>query len=240
MELGKTLIEIRRENNLTQEDMAEKFHVTRQTISNWENGKSFPDLETLICISDMFHVSLDTMLKGDKEMVSEMTKEQVKGRKQKQRIVIAVFVAIVVVLAVLYVLNNTSTPLKPEDYTVTVEEITLEDVSVDKDKRMATYILGTAGINTTSGKDVYVFEGEEYNGLMTHGRAFVVTATSDKRFDSWSLEGVSGEGEPLYVELARRNVNLFKPSLNSSEMMMKMESFDQIYDFNTGEVVWEK
>lgn len=240
MELGKTLIEIRRENNLTQEDMAEKFHVTRQTISNWENGKSFPDLETLICISDMFHVSLDTMLKGDKEMVSEMTKEQVRGRKQKQRIVIAVFAAIVLALAVLYVLNNTSTPLKPEDYTVTVKEITLEDVSVDKDKRMATYILGTAGINTTSGKDVYVFEGEEYNCLMMRGRAFVVTVTSDKRFDSWSLEGVSGEGEPLYVELARRNVNLLKLKQRRSETMIQLESFNKIFDFYTKEVVWEK
>lgn len=240
MELGKTLIDIRRENNLTQEDMAEKFHVTRQTISNWENGKSFPDLETLICISDAFHVSLDTMLKGDKEMVSEMTKEQVKGRKQKQRIAIAVFAAIVLVLAVLYVLNNTSTVLNPDDYRIAVKKITLEDVSIDKNKRRATYVVGDAGIDTMEGKDVYVFEGEEYNSLMARGRAFVVTVTSDKRFDSWSLQGVSGEGEPLYVELSRRNVNLLKPKQRRSETMIQLESFDKIFDFYTKEVVWEK
>ena len=171
---------------------------------------------------------------------TEMTKEQLNGRKQNHRIIIAVFLAIVLVLTVLYVLNNTSTPLKPEDYDVTVKEITLEDVSVDKNKRTATYIIGPAGIETTSGKDVYVFNGEEYNSLMTRGRAFVVTVTSDRRFDSWSLEGVSGEGEPLSVELARRNVNLLKRNLNHSETMIKLESFDKIYDLNTGEVVWEK
>lgn len=40
MELGKRITEIRKQNNMTQEDLAEKFHVTRQTISNWENGVS--------------------------------------------------------------------------------------------------------------------------------------------------------------------------------------------------------
>ena len=220
--------------------MAEKFHVTRQTISNWENGKSFPDVETLILISDAFQISLDTMLKGDREMVREMTKEQMNGRKQKGRIAIAVFAAIVLVLAVLYVLNNTSTALNPDDYRIAVKEITLEDVSVDKNKKRATYVVGDAGIDTMEGKGVYVFEGEEYNSLMTKGRAFVITVTTDKRFDSWSLQGVSGEGEPLYVELSRRNVNLLKPKQRRSETMIQLESFNKIFDFYTKEVVWEK
>ena len=60
MELGKKLIEIRRDNKMTQEDFAEKFCVTHQTVSNWENGKTYPDLETLVCISDEFDVSFHT------------------------------------------------------------------------------------------------------------------------------------------------------------------------------------
>ena len=75
MELGKRITEIRKQNNMTQEDLAEKFHVTRQTISNWENGKSYPDIETLVCISNEFNVSLDMMLKGDDDMVRKITKE---------------------------------------------------------------------------------------------------------------------------------------------------------------------
>ena len=76
MELGKKIAEIRKENGLTQEDLAELCSVTRQTISNWENGKSYPDLETLVLISDRFEVSLDAMLKGDSRMVSEISQEQ--------------------------------------------------------------------------------------------------------------------------------------------------------------------
>lgn len=51
MELGKRITELRKANNLTQEGMAERCSVTRQTISNWENGKSYPDLEMLVFIS---------------------------------------------------------------------------------------------------------------------------------------------------------------------------------------------
>ena len=65
MQLGQTIQKIRKENHLTQEEFAEIFHVTRQTVSNWENEKSYPDLLTLVAISDNFHISLDKMLKED-------------------------------------------------------------------------------------------------------------------------------------------------------------------------------
>lgn len=57
---------------MTQEDFAKIFHVTRQTVSNWENQKSYPDLQTLVQISDKFNVSLDTMLKEDMVMVKKI------------------------------------------------------------------------------------------------------------------------------------------------------------------------
>lgn len=63
MKIGTKIIEIRKERNMTQEDFAKLFHVTRQTVSNWENEKSYPDLQTLVQISNEFDVSLDTMLK---------------------------------------------------------------------------------------------------------------------------------------------------------------------------------
>lgn len=76
MKLGKNIINIRKQNNLTQDDFAEKYFVTRQTISNWENGKSYPDLETLIKISDDFNISLDVLLKEDNEMVKDISMKQ--------------------------------------------------------------------------------------------------------------------------------------------------------------------
>lgn len=59
MNIGDQITSVRREQQLTQEQFGGMFHVTRQTVSNWENGKSYPDLQTLIAISDRFGVSLD-------------------------------------------------------------------------------------------------------------------------------------------------------------------------------------
>ena len=76
MELGKNIVKIRKDNKLTQDDLAEKYYVTRQTISNWENGKSYPDLETLVKMSDDFGISLDVLLKEDNKMVKDISKKQ--------------------------------------------------------------------------------------------------------------------------------------------------------------------
>jgi len=80
MNLGKTILNIRKERNLTQEEFAQLFHVTRQTVSNWENEKSYPDLGTLVEISNQFSISLDKLIKEDAEMVKNIDKERMRGR----------------------------------------------------------------------------------------------------------------------------------------------------------------
>lgn len=57
---------------MTQDDFGSLFHVSRQTISNWENEKSYPDLKTLIQISEHFGISLDVLLKEDSIMVKKI------------------------------------------------------------------------------------------------------------------------------------------------------------------------
>lgn len=56
--------------------MAEKVYVTRQTISNWENEKSYPDIHSLLLLSSLFNVSLDQLIKGDIEKMKEIISEQ--------------------------------------------------------------------------------------------------------------------------------------------------------------------
>ena len=75
MTLGKNIQKIRKEAHLSQESFAEMLHVSRQTISNWENSKSYPDLETIVKISDSFHISLDILLKEDLVMVKTFDSE---------------------------------------------------------------------------------------------------------------------------------------------------------------------
>ena len=75
MRLGETILKLREEKKMSQEEFAEYFHVTRQTISNWEKEKSFPDLQTLVKISDMAGVSVDAMLRDNFEIVEQIDKK---------------------------------------------------------------------------------------------------------------------------------------------------------------------
>lgn len=72
MEVGERLKARRTELNLTQESVAEVLGITRQTISNWENGRSYPDIERMVRLSDIYSLSLDELLKGDQKMVKQL------------------------------------------------------------------------------------------------------------------------------------------------------------------------
>lgn len=94
MQLGQMIAKIRKEQGMTQETFAKKFDVTRQTVSNWENEKSYPDLHTLIKISDEFNLSLDVLLKGDTTMVKDIDKKIKKHSLYKGVIVVLVFMVV--------------------------------------------------------------------------------------------------------------------------------------------------
>ena len=75
MELQNQIKKYRANMELSQEELAEKVYVTRQTISNWENGKSYPDIHSLLLLSNLFGISLDQLIKGDVEIMREEIKE---------------------------------------------------------------------------------------------------------------------------------------------------------------------
>ena len=106
MELGKNIVKIRKDNKLTQDNLAEKYFVTRQTISNWENGKSYPDLETLVKISDDFNISLDILLKEDNKMVKDISKKQRRYKWIIIPIVLYVLLALCLLGVILYAYNT--------------------------------------------------------------------------------------------------------------------------------------
>lgn len=65
----------RKKRGQTQQEVAEIFNVTRQTVSNWENEKNYPDVPTLVAISDYYEISLDYLMKGDAKYMAKMAKE---------------------------------------------------------------------------------------------------------------------------------------------------------------------
>ncbi|MDD7280744.1 MAG: DUF3955 domain-containing protein [Erysipelotrichaceae bacterium] len=90
MEFAKQIKQIRKENNLTQEQMAKKLNVTRQAISNWENNKNLPDLELIVLISKEFSVSLDELILEENNMTTKLIKDGSETRRTKMNLIMVI------------------------------------------------------------------------------------------------------------------------------------------------------
>lgn len=97
MEIGKKLKNARIEAGPTQEKAAEKIDVSRQTISNWENEKSYPDIISVIALSDLYSVSLDELLKGDQKM-AEHLEESTNVVKSNKKLTGAILLNIILMI----------------------------------------------------------------------------------------------------------------------------------------------
>lgn len=76
MELGKQIKKYRQEAHLSQDELANRIYVSRQTISNWENDKSYPDVNSLVLLSEIFQISLDKLIKGDIEVMKDVIQKE--------------------------------------------------------------------------------------------------------------------------------------------------------------------
>ena len=76
MELGKQIKKYRIEKEYSQEELANKIYVTRQSISNWENDKTYPDVNSLVLLSEIFQISIDELIKGDLNKMKETIKKE--------------------------------------------------------------------------------------------------------------------------------------------------------------------
>lgn len=83
MELSKEIKRLRTEMGWSQEVLAEKAYVSRQTVSNWETEKSYPDIHSLLLLSDVFGVTLDELVKGDVEIMKEDIRKNDAGNVKK-------------------------------------------------------------------------------------------------------------------------------------------------------------
>ena len=65
----------REKRNWSQNDLAEKIHVSRQSVSKWETGKNYPSIEVLINLSDLFQITVDELLRSDEELKEKIIRE---------------------------------------------------------------------------------------------------------------------------------------------------------------------
>lgn len=103
MELGKQIRIKRNELNLSQDELADKIYVTRQTISNWENDKNYPDIHSLLLLSNVFDISLDELIKGDIEiMKDQIEKKDILKFNKTTNIFSILFICSIILMAPLY------------------------------------------------------------------------------------------------------------------------------------------
>ncbi len=65
MTFGENLLFLRKRSSMTQEDLAEKMEVSRQSVSKWESNSAYPEMDAIIRLCDLFHCDMDTLLRGD-------------------------------------------------------------------------------------------------------------------------------------------------------------------------------
>ncbi len=99
MKIGDKLKEARLKNNMTQEEVAEKIFVSRQSISNWENNKTYPDIGNVIALSDLYEISLDELLKGSDSFMKhlEESTDLVKSNKKLIGIIILALITMIII-----------------------------------------------------------------------------------------------------------------------------------------------
>ncbi|WP_269478313.1 helix-turn-helix transcriptional regulator [Hominibacterium faecale] len=85
MNFGEQIKKLRADEKLTQQKMADELGVTRQAISNWENNKNLPDIEMIIIIAKTFHLTLDELILGGKEM-NNMTQKLINDGSENKRV----------------------------------------------------------------------------------------------------------------------------------------------------------
>ena len=100
MELGKQIKKHRQEVQLSQEELAERVYVSRQTISNWENDKSYPDVNSLVLLSETFQISLDKLIKGDIEVMKDVIQKEEIEKMNRYGKIYTIMLIVTVVSAV--------------------------------------------------------------------------------------------------------------------------------------------
>lgn len=106
MSIGKKLLELRKSNNMTQEQFAAKYHVTRQTVSNWENDKHYPDMELLKEIADEYGITFDELFKDDDRYIKTVDSTVKRMSILKKIFLILLIVIVGLTAGLVYIFHN--------------------------------------------------------------------------------------------------------------------------------------
>lgn len=214
MDIGKIIKEERTKRNLTQEQVAQEFFVTRQLISKWENSKSYPDLDQVVKLSNYFELTLDYLLKEDQQMVQELNLTT-----HRKRIGL-------VLIALLTVLSISLSTILLAGFWIDPVFFTKEDLTITSIKKY--HLPATEITNQATGQVIQLPEDMEYLITYTIDRPLVKTGRLSG-YKEYSSENASqltvsgyrgfhfGTQTSKIVIRSNREDNLAAPELNAGK-----------------------
>lgn len=102
MKFSEKIKEIRKMQNLTQEQFAEKIFISRNAVAKWESDRGYPDIQNLITISEVFEISLDDLIKNDKKL---KTKIILDSASKKWHILVIIYLIAIIVILDIFILH---------------------------------------------------------------------------------------------------------------------------------------
>lgn len=102
MNIGDKLKQARLNKKMTQEEVADKLYVSRQSISNWENNKTYPDLGNVLALSDLYEISLDELLKGSDNFMKHLEESTDIVRSNKKLIFYIIMGLVIMVVMAMF------------------------------------------------------------------------------------------------------------------------------------------
>lgn len=156
MEIGKKIKQRRNELGITQDNLAERINVARSTISNWEIGRNYPDIQTIVLLSDELDISLDELLKGDKVVVEKIASDTKVRKKNKWVIAVLLFILILLGSVTIWMIAGQPGRI----HTISNRE-QLESFSLDKTSNRYTLEVGIKDLPAYRELSLYSLNGSE-------------------------------------------------------------------------------
>ncbi|WP_269544474.1 helix-turn-helix domain-containing protein [Carnobacterium pleistocenium] len=209
----ETLIEIwerikqkRKEFGMTQEELAKKTNVAHSTVSDWEIGSQYPDIQTIVLLSDELNISLDELLKNDKFLVKKITKDTNVRKKNKKTIIILSILIILISLVAVWIstgqpgrvetisnynqIKSASLENNDEGYTLELKVNYLPAY-----RTLSLYSLD----RTEGGKEVNLMLRTDLNLLRANSEELKVRWDNSFAEKAETLNIVDDKGKPIYI-----------------------------------------
>lgn len=159
--VGKLIKQIRKDNHLTQKDLALKYNITYQAVSKWENGKNIPDISLLKQICDDFNIDINSLLAGDyttSENKASLKKDKRNLLKKKKFLFLCLFVLLIGIIMAIIILKKRSNDFEFKTISSDCSNFTITGSVAYNDIKSAIYI---ASINYCGGADDNLYKSIE-------------------------------------------------------------------------------